>query len=268
MAEPTLIAYGQSNWGNQSSGDEVSDTTFTWQTGDVFHVLGATEDSGVTLSVPISGGSNLTFTLIDSIAGASNTTAYYWRGTAVGASSGTPQASAGTGGTAARGISWFQYRGTTGQGTSQTIQGSAAKTINVTRTGTNSHVIAVMADWNAINDVVVDATPTGTVRVAAFATGTTFFVTSFGDQGSTGTNAYGITNHTGAVDMTGIAVEIFGTGGGGGGGSILRPSSGICSGGMSEMGGGMQGSGRDRMCVPSHILQAQQRSNWHRSCRP
>lgn len=220
MAEPTLVDYQQSTWTDTSSGTETT-PSFTWLTGDVFHILGCTEDASVTLNLPTATG--LTFTEITAVTGASRTRAYYWRATAASGGSGAISATTGDGTGSARGISVFQYRNTDGAGTPQTITGSSAKVISVTRGQANSHIILAMGDWNNVGDVTVDPSPAGgTQRVAASVAGRAdFFVFSWGDQGATGTTNYGITNHTGTVDMTGIAVEILGTAGGGGS-SILR----------------------------------------------
>jgi hypothetical protein len=219
MAEPTRVAYSQSNFASTTDTAETTAASFTWQAGDVFHVLGATEDISRTLNTPTTAGANLTFSLITSVNGNDNTRAYYWRGTATGSGSGTISAARGEASNAARGISVWQYRDTDGQGTPATITGQNAKTISVMRGQANSHVIAIMADWNAVNDTTVDATPVtnGQIRVATFVSGAaTFFVADWGDQGAAGTDSYGITNHTGTVDMSGIAVEILGTAGGSG----------------------------------------------------
>lgn len=215
MAEPTLIDYQQSTW-TDNSGGASSETTpsMSWNSGDVVLVVGATEDQSSNLATPTSTGSGLSFSLLTSANGVNNTRAYMWSATASATSSGTISSAGDNAG--ARGIAAFIFRSSDGLGTPQSIEGLTDKTISLTRTGANSHVVAVLADWNAVSDTTVDATPTGTVRVAAEVAGrATFFVTSYGDQGGTGTTSYGITNHTGTVDMSGIVVEILGTSGGG-----------------------------------------------------
>jgi hypothetical protein len=214
VAEPTLVQVSASNHTDTSATETTA--SFTWQSGDVFHILGGTEDNANSLlATPSTAGSNLTFSLITATNTGSTAKAYYWRGTASGAGSGTIT-SAGSGGGLRRGITAWQYRGTDGQGTPQTIAASSAKTISVTRGQANSHIIEILADWNAVGDVTTDPTPAGgNQRVEVSNAGNVdFFVTDWGDQGATGTTAYGITNHTGTVNMAGIAVEILGTAGG------------------------------------------------------
>jgi hypothetical protein len=212
MAEPTLIAYQQSDWTDVGTGNEVT-PSISWEAGDQILAVGATEDEGATMGVPTATG--LTFSQLDATAGASNTRTYLWGATAGANGSGAvTSVSAGT--SAARGLSAYVYRGSDGFGTPASITGSTAKTISVTRSQANSHIVAVLADWNQVGDVTVSPSPAGgTQRVAVAVAGRAdFFQFSWGDQGSAGTTAYGITDHTGTVDMSGLAVEIKGTGGG------------------------------------------------------
>lgn len=215
MTQPTLVAYGQSNWSDTTTTGSVETTTsFTWVSGDVFHVVGATEDNSVTLATPTTTGGNLTFASVTNLGTTNTTNVYYWRGTATGSGSGTIKSTqGGAAGTKGLGISGFQYRDTSGQGTPVTATGSAALTLSVTLAHDNSHVVFVGADWNAAGDVVVNPTPSlnGTQRVAVdISTQVDFFLDSWGDQGTAATTSYGITNHTGTVKMTMLAVEIFG----------------------------------------------------------
>lgn len=228
MAEPTFVEYDESTFSDSGATDELSGAS-SWQTGDIVLVFGAASDNAAAdqLGTPtVSGGSGtgLTFSLLASVnngSGSNDTQVYLWTATAAGNGSGqiasvtTP--GGGTPGNRRLGIAVMVYRGSDGLGTPVTIDGSSAKTISVTRAQANSHIALMMADWNQVGDVTVDATPTGTVRHASAQSGEAdFFVCSFGDQGATGTTSYGITNHTGTVDMSGIAVEVKGTAGGGG----------------------------------------------------
>jgi hypothetical protein len=211
MAAPTLADYRESDWTDLSTSGPVENevsASATWLAGDVIVVLGATEDNGRTLATPTATG--LTFSLITSTNTGSNCKAYLWTATAGSNGSGAITSVLSNALTAA-GISVFVFRGCSGVGTPQTIIGSAAKTISVTRAQANSLVVCLLADWNATADVAVTATPTGTVRVATNPTNASFYVTSFGDQGTTGTTSYGIANHTGTVKMAGIALEVKGS---------------------------------------------------------
>lgn len=214
MAQPTLVDSGSSDYSDVITGGEAT-KSFTWVTGDVFHILGHTEDNGVTLNTPSTAGANLTFSLISSTNTTNTTKAYYWRGTATGSGNGTITATS-NGTTNARGLTAFQYRSTSGQGTPQILDGSALKTISVTRTQANSHIIETLGDWNEVGDVTTDPTPAGGNQLIELAVSgrIDFFVTQWGDQGATGTTSYGLTNHTGTVNLSGIAVEIKGISGG------------------------------------------------------
>jgi hypothetical protein len=216
MAEPTLVAYaGAIN----ATGTARTTASFTWQSGDVFHILGITDDNGHLLALPSTAGSNMgTVSEIFASEAASTSKGYYWRATATGAGSGTFGSTITNSGDAG-GIAVWQYRATDGQGTPATQVGVTAKTTDVARGQSNSHVISVQGDWAQVGDVVTDPTPATNAterQTEAFSGKCDVFVQDWGDQGGTGTTAYGITNHTGTVTMTQIAVEIFGSAGGGG----------------------------------------------------
>lgn len=220
MAAPTLNSATSSTYTDVTTNAET--VSISWSAGDVIVVVGATEDDGRTLSTPTATG--LTFSLIAEAGNASDTNVYAWSATAAGAGSGVTVSATTSGGDGARGITAFVYSGSDGIGASAEINGSTAKTIGLTRGGENSAVIVVLADWNQVGDVTVDPTPAGgTQRVAVAASGRyDAFVFDWLDQGGAGTTSYGITNHTGTVDMSGIVVEVLGTGGGIGGG-MKRP---------------------------------------------
>lgn len=213
MSEPTIVAYSASTWtGTKANGSTEATGSFTWQTGDVFHVFGVTSDNQFTLSTPSTSGSNLTFSEITNLGTTNATKAYYWRGTATGSGSGTiTSTNGGISAVRACGIAAFQYRNTGGQGTPVTATASANKTLSVTRARANSHVIFVAADWNAVGDTSTDPTPAGgTERVEALVSSQSdSFLYSWDDQGAVGTTSYGVTNHTGTVNMTMLAVEIY-----------------------------------------------------------
>jgi hypothetical protein len=218
-AEPTLVSYTASTFNDVGNNDETT-ASVSWEAGDIVLVVGAVSnnDSANRLATPTATG--LTFSLLSSVnndAAANDTQIFMWSATAAGTSSSAVTSVTSGGSGLASGIGVFVIRASDGLGTAQSIDNSTAKTISVTRGFANSHVVAVMGDWNQVNDVAVDATPTGTVRTAIAVSGQSdFFVVSFGDQGATGTTAYGITNHTGTVDMSGLAIEVRGTAGGGG----------------------------------------------------
>jgi len=229
MAEPTFVEYDQSTFNDDPATDELSSSA-TWQTGDIVLVFGGCANNGAAnqLGTPtVSGGSGtgLTFSLLSSINNAAandDTQLFLWSATAAGNGSGQI-ASVTTGtGIGACGLSVVIYRGTDGLGTPVTLDGSTAKTINVTTTQANSHVALMMADWNAVGDVTVTATPSGTVRLAIAVAGQAdFFTVTTADLGAIGTYACGIASHTGTVDMSGIAVEVKGTAAAGNAGRLV-----------------------------------------------
>lgn len=216
MTEPTRVAVSKSNWTDTGTAANVT-ASFTWVSGDIMYVLGGTVDTGVTFAAPTTAGSNMgTFNQVTAVTASSSARAYYWKATATGSGSGTITASCtGGGGGAANvgGIEVWQYRDVSGEGTPVTLNASASKTMNVTRAVASSHVIQALIDWNEVGDIVTDPTPATNAterEISAVSGQADFFVTDWGDQGATGTTAYGITNHTGTVKISGISVEIQG----------------------------------------------------------
>lgn len=212
---PTLSNFQTSTWSDLSSGSEVT-PTLTWSSGDLIIVVGGTESGSWTINTPTATG--LSFSLVTSVGtgDGSNTTAYMWSATAGSGGSSAITSTVVEGGSAARGIAAYAYSGSGGLGNTGTIVGSSSKTINLTRGTANSAVVAVLNDWQAVSDTTVNTSPAGgTVRVAQESPAhATFFSADWGDQGSTGTTSYGITDHTGTVDMAGIVLEVEGLAGG------------------------------------------------------
>ena len=185
--------------------------TLTWSAGDFIVVMGLTENGNITLNTPTATGLTFSLTTSLNVGESGDCVVYVW--TASAGSSGSSAVSAtGAGGTAMRGIAAYAVSGSQGLGNTATIEGSANKVVNLTRANSNSAVITALGDWNAVNDTAVTATPVGgTVRQAAnVSTQATFFLTDWTDQGSAGATNYGITDHTGTVVMSAIAVEIRG----------------------------------------------------------
>jgi hypothetical protein len=222
-AQPTVVSYGSSTFSDAGNTNEVV-AGVSWQTGDIVLALGGVGNNAganqlATPTVTGGTGTGLTFSLLASVNNNSafdDAQVYVWSATAAGNGSGSIQSASSAGSSRRNGIGIFVFRGTDGLGTPVALDGSTAKTISLTRGGTNSHVVEILVDFNQVGDVVVDAAPSGAVRFAEAEAGEAdFFVLSWSDQGSTGTTAYGLTNHTGSVDMSGIAIEVLGTAGGG-----------------------------------------------------
>lgn len=226
MAEPTLANAYTSTWTDKATNGSESVTGVAWNAGDVVIVLQGTEaNDGTQFNPPTNA--NLTFNELalevnDDVAA---NECYVGSFAAIAGSSQTAQTITSTCTTAGkmRGMRVLVYSGSDGVGNTATIDGSTAKTISLIRGSANSHVAVIMWDWDAVNDVAVNATPTGTVQNATHVAGSaTGFCCTFGDQGAAGTTSYGITDHTGTVSMSGIAVEILGTAGGGGGSIVPK----------------------------------------------
>ena len=221
MAAPTLADSDKSTFNDSGTTDETAGSV-AWETGDivlVFGLISNNDAAGTTLATPTVAG--LTFSLVTSLnvnSEGNDCTVYLWSATAGSASSGTIGSVTNTGTSSLRsGIVVQVWRGSDGIGTPATIDNSTAKTISVTTTQANSRVAWAMGDWNAVNDVTVTATPSGTIQHAQFETGqSTFFAGYTDDLVTVAAHACGIASHTGTVDMAGIAVEIKGTAGGGG----------------------------------------------------
>lgn len=213
MPEPTLT-YAAATFTDDETLTNVTGS-LSWEAGDIVVVFGATADGGTTLGTPTATG--LTFSSLATAGGSSNTQIYLWSATAGSSGSGAITSTANNQINRA-GIGAFVVHGSDGLGTPVTVTGSTAKTISVTRTQANSAVACLLADWNAVNDATTDPTPAGgteRTEVPGDAATWAVYLYSWGDQGATGTTSYGVTNHTGTVKMSGIAVEIKGTTGGG-----------------------------------------------------
>ena len=207
---PTLADYQTSTLDDRTTGDEVT-AAITWQSGDVILVLGATEDSPVLFDTPTASG--LAFSLVVSDTSANNSTVYAWAATAAG--NGSSQVTAvplGDTGSQMRGLISMVWRGSAGIGNYGTRIGSTTPTAALSRGTANSAVATIHADWNALSDTAVTATPSGgTVRSTAHVSlSATFFAATWPDQGTTGSADYGITDYTGTPDISSIAVEIRG----------------------------------------------------------
>lgn len=209
MAAPTLSDYQQSNWTDNSTGSEVT-ASASWSAGDWILVAGATEDSAFPLNLPTATG--LSFSQIGTTAGASNTVVFFWAAQAGSGGSGAITATNPDGWAKSRGLSVWVWSACNGFGTPQSIAGTNASVISLTRTQANSCVVTVMADWSQAGDVTVTPSPVGgTQRVAVAVAGKAdFFVFDFPDQGATGTSNYGHTAGAATVDMNGLAVEVLG----------------------------------------------------------
>lgn len=216
MAAPTLSDYRQSTWTDTPfSGTSEATAAITFAAGDLVVVVGCTEDNGSTLATPTATG--LLFSSVTSTNTGSNCKAYLWTATAAGSGTSVVSSVLGGGGSPAAGLSAFVFTGSDGIGTPVTFAGSSALTQNLTRAQANSHVVLVMGDWAEVGDVTITVTPTGTSRVAVdVSSRACFYVNSYGDQGSTGTTAYGISSFTGTPKFAGVLVEVKGTAGGGG----------------------------------------------------
>ena len=204
-----VVDYQNTSWAGQTASgvDEVT-ASLSWNAGDWICVVGATEDSGVTIATPTASG--LTFELLGSTSGATNCNTYCWAARATSNGSGAITADTSSGGNHSKGIAALVVRDSSGVGNIATLTGSTAKTITLQTTATDSLVICVLGDYNAVNDTTVNPTPAtnGTVRLAVNDSGIySGYVVSWESQGAPASTAYGITDHTGTVDMSGVVLE-------------------------------------------------------------
>lgn len=218
MAAPTLVAYLGSDHTDVNANESAG--SFTWLSGDIFVVIGITEDNGQTFT-GTPAGTGLTFSAITATSG-SNPTAtgssckgYAWAATASSGNSGNITIS----GTAVgKYIGVWQYRASDGVGAA-TFTVSTAATANLTRTQANSAVAWASGDWGASTDVTVTPSPAtgGTQREAFLHSGRySGYAFDWADEGATGTTAYGIGSWTASgSNVTKVAVEVKGAAGGG-----------------------------------------------------
>lgn len=194
------------NWQIGTTPRSVS-TSVSWNTGDVIIVHGGIADLSQTLNTPTVTG--LTFALVASAAGASNSCrSYLWAATAASSGSGTVQGSA-SDNIVPWGIAVEVWTGTDGVGNSAT-DATTAKTVNLTRSANNSGVSYGGFDWSA-SSAAATWTPTGQTIIESSGDDTNYgiHVGYWGDQGPAGTTSYGISSaSTGAFAK--VAVEILG----------------------------------------------------------
>ncbi len=210
MPAPTLVSQSGSTWNDLSTADEVTGS-ITWSAGDLILVVGWTEDQTVTLNTPTATG--LTFSALGSpITTGSSCWVHTWTATAGSGGSGavTGPRLAGTG-SANRGIHALVYSGHSGTGARAAPAASSAQTVSLTRTGANSAVVCVSADWSATGIGGLGGAPAGQTQLrAADAVNCEAFLAHWGDQGAAGTTSYGTTGLSG-TQFSKIAVEILGT---------------------------------------------------------
>ena len=187
MTAPSLTSQTGSNWTDFTSGSEVTGT-LSWGSGDRILVIAFTEDSATTVSTPTASG--LTFVALGSpIAAASSCWVHAFEATAASPSSSAVTATAGTGGTAMRGIHALAFSGCTGFVRTDAATHNSTKTVSVTRTQANSFIATILADWSASGIAGLGWTPAGQTQLQAADLNpqATAFAAYWGDQGATGT---------------------------------------------------------------------------------
>jgi len=209
---PTLTSQTGSTWTDLVNTNEVTGT-LTWGTGDQILVVGLTEDAAFVLGTPTATG--LTFTALGSAqATASSCWAHAWTATAASPSSSTVNSVPSGGGVGMRGIHALAFSGCTGFVRTSLGTQTSTQTVSVTRTQANSFMVAGLADWSAAGTGGLGWTPAGQTQLQAATTAdATMFLAYWGDQGATGTTAYGTTGLAG-TKYTIFGVEVLGTVGG------------------------------------------------------
>lgn len=220
MAAPTISAYSNSNFADQTSGNDVTGSV-SWTIGDVVVILGVTEDNtNGLLNTPTAGGTGLSFSAISGFPTntASNCKVYAWSAVASASSSGAMTATRADTNTACRALAVWVFSGSAGIGNVATQTGDTTDpyTASLTRAGNNSAVVMIAGDWNAVSDTTTDPSPlTGsTQRVGdngGFFTGVyNGYAADWSDEGAAGTTSYGITGVAAGKFTIGV-VEVKGT---------------------------------------------------------
>jgi len=219
LTAPTVVDYNQSTW-TDATAYAVPEVTgsVTWQAGDVVVVLGGASNGHGAFNTPTATG--LSFSLITSVGVEDPNQVPFqaWSATAASGGSGAVSATrvgAIDFGVQAVGLSVWVYRGAGGIGNSNTLSASSATTISLTRGTDNSAVVVGMGDWNAFNDTAVTGSPSAgsTQRLAINKVNDyTAFEYDWTDQGTAGTTNYGIANFGATPLMSGVVVEIQGSG--------------------------------------------------------
>jgi hypothetical protein len=207
---PTLIITTNSDFNDTTATETVP--SISWNTDDWIFIIGMTADPTITLATPTVSG--LTFALVTNNVGASSDTLFYlWRAVAGSSSSGSITMTTSSGSNI-KGLAVWVYRGTDGIGNLvRFTPGATNKTYSLTRAYDHSAVILGLADWSAVNDQSVNPWPTtdGFIEKIGYNSGNyTTFTCYWLDQGNAGSRPYGITNHVGVADFSGLAVEVRG----------------------------------------------------------
>lgn len=208
MAAPTLTSQTGSTWTDISASETTG--TLTWGSGDWVLVIAVTEDQSATLNTPTATG--LTFSALGTaITASSSCWVHAFQATAASPGSGAVSATAGIGGSAARGIHAFAYGGCTGFVRTNLGTQSSTQTVSVTRTQANSAMVFWSADWSASGTGGLAWTPAGQTQVQAISIANySGFAGYWGDQGAIGTTSYGTSGLAG-TKFSISAVEILGT---------------------------------------------------------
>jgi hypothetical protein len=203
----TLADLQQSSW--TPTADFVVTPSATWQAGDYILVVGGTEGNSVTFATPTATG--LTFALIGTASGSSQTSEYMWSALAASGGSGAVTAlrdDATSFVAASCGLSVFVYRNCIGFGTPAVLTSSPLTVVDLARTQAHSDVVAVFGDGPG--DLTVTPQPAdGVQQLAVTNVGDAdFWIFTWADQTAAGTTSYGMTNHVVQVQMSALAVEV------------------------------------------------------------
>lgn len=226
MAAPTFVTSIEptSNWGSTAIGAVRTTGSFSVLAGDVLVVVEATENSTFTSTTPTGGSLTWTSVKAAAFSDINEADVRSWTATVDVDKSMTFSLTAATG-TGAR--SWgfvvYQFRGSDGVGASaitQQISGSTSASQALTTLAANSAILAISADWNAIDGAtrtwatINSVTPTsgnGLERIYfRNASAYTVYSAYWSDVGATGSKSAGVSAPTGQRNSI-IAIEIKGS---------------------------------------------------------
>jgi hypothetical protein len=188
-----------------NSGNSAATSSFTWNAGDLFVVIGGNDDAVNALTTPTFGGGTFSPLMNQIGSGGSNSGARAWSCTPTASGSGAI-----TGDNAGASTDWFidycwQFRGHGGTGATSTALTTSLTTSNVNR-GFGSWVVHGQFDFSA-SAAGKTGTPTVTNEVDD-ALQASHYTGWGGDwSGQSGTVSYGITAGSGARSK--ITVEIL-----------------------------------------------------------
>lgn len=203
---PTYVQHYQTGWGSSSTPNNTS--SFSVLAGDVLVAYSMTANDATTVSV--SGGS-LSWTLQQSIGVTNYSRLYIW--TAVVDVDKSMNMSFSRGGSLNNfGGGAFTFRGSSGIGASSSTNTTGAPSLNLTTIGSQSAIVVISADWNALSSARTWRTGAGALTESAYtytAGQYTIYAGFHANAGAPGTYTVGLSAPAGQQYSIG-AIEVKG----------------------------------------------------------